>query len=112
MRRLVAAVILSLAAAPARAGFTEGQDRFMRDDFAGARAEWSLAADAGDARAHYGLGVLHWRGLGAAADPLEATRRFALAARQGYRPALAALAAIAAQLEKVPALRRSRDRGA
>jgi uncharacterized protein len=98
MRRLLLALSLAAAASPAWAGFTEGQERFMRDDYAAARAEWTAAAQAGDARAHYGLGVLHWRGLGAEADPIAAARCFAAAARLGYRPAWAALAALAAEL--------------
>jgi len=112
MRRLLAAALLALAAAPARAGFTEGQERYMRDDFAGARTEWTAAAEQGDARAHYALGVLHWRGLGGAADPLAAARCFALAARQGYRPAITALAALAAELRGSASVRRSKGLGA
>lgn len=112
MRSLLAVALFTFASTPALAGFTEGQERYMRDDFAGARAEWSAAAEAGDARAHYGLGVLHWRGLGAAPDPLEAARCFALAARRGYRPAFAALAALAAELDSNASVRRSKDFGA
>jgi TPR repeat protein len=100
MRRVLFAALLALVVQPARADFTDGQANFLHDDFSGARIAWEAAAEQGDARAQYGLGVLHWRGLGVAADPKEAIRWFAAAARQGYRPALAALAAIAAELQE------------
>jgi TPR repeat protein len=100
MRGALFAVLLLAAAGPARADFSDGQASFLHDDFASARIAWEAAAEQGDARAQYGLGVLHWRGLGVAADPRQAVRWFASAARQGYRPAFAALAAIAAELQE------------
>ena len=107
MRRILLAMLLLAAAAPARADFTEGQAHFLHDDFARARLAWQAAAEQGDPRAQYGLGVLHWRGLGVAADPTEAARWFAKAARQGYRPALSALAGLAAELQGDEGPRRS-----
>lgn len=102
MRSILLAILLLVAAQPALAGFTEGQTLYLRNDFAGARAHWSEAAAQGDVRAQYALGVLYWRGLGAPADAVAATRWFAQAARRGYRPALDALAALAAELGDAP----------
>lgn len=99
MRQALFAVLLLIAAQPARADFIDGQARYQHDDFAGARAAWEAAAQQGDVRAQYGLGVLHRRGLGVAADPGEAARWFAMAARRGYRPALSALAGLARELD-------------
>lgn len=111
MRRFLFAALLLAAAGPARADFTEGQARYLHDDFAGARVAWETAAEHGDARAQYGLGVLHWRGLGAPSDLQEAARWFAKAARQGYRPALSALAAMADALAGAGAARQSKGYG-
>jgi TPR repeat protein len=111
MRRVLFAALLLAAAGPARADFTEGQARYLHDDFAGARVAWEAAAEHGDARAQYGLGVLHWRGLGAPSDLQEAARWFVKAARQGYRPALSALAALAHELDDAGSMRQSKGYG-
>ena len=107
MRRVLFAALLLAAAGPARADFTEGQARYLHEDFAGARLAWEAAAEQGDARAQYSLGVLHWRGFGVPSDPQQAARWFARAARQGYRPALSALAGLANELDGGEAVRRS-----
>ena len=99
MGRALLAALLIVAAGPAKADFVEGQARYAHEDFAGARQAWESAAEHGDARAQYGLGVLHWRGQGVAPDAKEAARWFARAARQGYEPALSALSALAGELD-------------
>ena len=107
MRTALFAILLALASQPAKADFADGQARYLHADYAGARAAWEAAAEQGDARAEYALGVLHWRGLGVAADPEQAARWFARAARRGYRPALSALAGLAAELQDEDGLRSS-----
>lgn len=100
MRRTLLALALVAIVRPAFADFSEGQMRYLHGDFAGARAMWAAAAERGDARALYGLGVLYWRGLGVAADTQAAAACFVLAARDGYRPALAALSALADEFDE------------
>ena len=62
-------------------------------DYAAAFRACKADADAGDARCQNDLGVLYERGLGVAADPLEAIRLYRLAAAQGLAAAEENLAA-------------------
>lgn len=98
MRRILLALVLAVVARPALADFTEGQMRYLHGDFLGARLAWTEAAEQGDARALYGLGVLYWRGLGVEADAEAAATWFARAARRRFQPAVSALSALAEEL--------------
>ncbi|WP_353247794.1 SH3 domain-containing protein [Salinisphaera sp. T31B1] len=64
----------------AAAAFTDG-------DYATAGALWRPAAEAGDAQAQYGLGLLYANGWGVPQDPLAAQRWYGLAAERGLAAA-------------------------
>lgn len=80
----VSVVLLSLVvAASAWASASEGNAAFARGDYRQALAEWQPAAEAGDARAQFGIGLLYANGRGVARDPLAAQRWYGLAAERG-----------------------------
>ena len=81
-----AAMLLSslLWAAPAVAGYEEGLAARQRGDFAAAIREWAAAADAGDARAQFGLGAMYRNGEGLALDAGQAAALYRKAAQQGH----------------------------
>ena len=64
-------------------------------------ADFSAAAQAGDAHAQYGLAHCYQYGLGVAADPARAAHWYEQAAAQGYAPAQHALGALYASGEGV-----------
>lgn len=61
----------------------EGLAAMTRQDFEAARRAFRTAAEAGDARAQYNLGVMHERGLGVTADAGRAADWYVRAAEQG-----------------------------
>ena len=88
MKRLLAALIFILLAAPAYAqdsmkGFIAAE----RGDFETALREWRPLAEQGDVIAQYNLGILFARGDGVPQDYVEATEWFRLAAEQGHKEA-------------------------
>ena len=87
MKRIavITAALMALAA-PALASYDTGWYAYTAGDFALAHSEWKPLAKAGDARAHYQLGVMYRKGEGVAADSAEAARWFGLAAAQGHSP--------------------------
>ena len=86
-RNAVLAGLLLLFAVPAFAEFEDAVRAAHRGEYGRAEAEFRRLADAGDARGHNGLGVLHLRGTGVEQDIALAVRWFRLAARQGYHAA-------------------------
>jgi TPR repeat protein len=56
--------VLAGAAAPSRAGFSEGEIAYLRGDYAAAMAEWRPLAESGDAAAAYRLAQLYRLGEG------------------------------------------------
>lgn len=91
MRRLSAwflAAALSVASASAiSADFKKGWDAYNSLDYATAKAEWQELADAGDAKAAYGMGLLYGNGFGVDMDDAKALEYYEVAARKGHADA-------------------------
>jgi TPR repeat protein len=79
---LTLAVAVGLAF-PAWAGFREGLEAYYALDYETALKEWAPAAEAGDRRAQYQIGVLFYRGDGVPRDYSEAAKWFRRAAERG-----------------------------
>jgi uncharacterized protein len=67
--------------------FQDGFDADKRKDYKEAVRLYRLAAEQGNAKAQYNLGVMYAEGLGIPEDYKEAFRLFRLAAEQGDAPA-------------------------
>lgn len=67
--------------------FAHGEEAFDGGDYTNALEIWTPLAEAGDARAQFGLGNLYFNGLGVEVDQLAATEWYLKAALQGYAPA-------------------------
>jgi hypothetical protein len=76
MKKLAVAVVLFVAAILPAAGFTAGQDV---PDFAAVQK----AAEQGDAKAQYTLGMMYEKGRGVPRDDLKALAWYTKAAEQG-----------------------------
>jgi len=87
MRRLSALILvaaLSLWSAVAWSGdFKKGWDAYNSLDYATAKAEWEASADAGDAKAAYGMGLLYGNGFGVDMNDELALKYYTIAAEQG-----------------------------
>ncbi len=99
-RAAVLAALVAMWAAPAAAGYPEGQKAWDAGRHAEALAEWRAAANAGDARAMLALGRLYEQGLGAPQNFVQAHMWFNLAAAQGSAEAAAARSALTAQMTR------------
>ncbi|MDH3591313.1 MAG: hypothetical protein OER88_05515 [Planctomycetota bacterium] len=84
MARLAA---LLLSATAAWAGAAEGRAALDKKDYATALKEFTAAAEAGDAEAHYQVGEIHRRGLGVRANPRLAVKSFEAGAALGHKGA-------------------------
>jgi len=87
-------------------GFESGQAAFDAKDYARAFADWSAAAEQGDARAQYHLGILYERGLGtekSIPEAFEWARRAATNGEPNAQFALGALYARGGEVDKDPA---------
>ena len=80
-----------LAVSLAHAGYDEGVAAIHKGQYAVALDEWTKAAQAGDARAQYGLGYLYQFGLGTDPDNSQALDWYQKAAAQKEPDALFAL---------------------
>lgn len=84
MKRLILAIVIAFGCTgPAAAGFDEGLAAYYRLDYDTALQEWLPLADAGDSRAQYQIGVLHYRGEGLPQSYVEAAKWFRKAADRG-----------------------------
>ncbi|MCZ6524153.1 MAG: tetratricopeptide repeat protein, partial [Alphaproteobacteria bacterium] len=88
MRRLVVAGVvllaMAVAAVAARADVASGLRAFEAADYRIALRELGPAAEAGDVRAQFHLGLMYDAGLGVEADPLEAALWMAKAATKDH----------------------------
>ena len=96
MRVLLIATATLLLALPARADFAAGMKAYEAKDYATAYAEWLPLAEAGDARAQYGMGRLYRFGRGVEQDfetAIEWYKQAAMQTEDGdtYRRAVYAL---------------------
>ena len=90
---IAAVVVLFVLALPIHGqDFGKGLDAYDRGDFATALREWKPLAEAGMARAQYGMGVIYDNGEGVKQDHAAAARWYRLAAEQGYASAQTKLA--------------------
>lgn len=83
--RNVTVLLLLLSAAPSwGAEFAIGQDAYDSGDYQTALAEWQPLAEAGDANAQFGMGLLYANGFGVPLDDNEALKWYLLAAAQNH----------------------------
>ena len=84
MKKLGLVVLLwSVLQGGAWAGVDEGLAAAERGEYATALREWQPLAEAGDARAQYGLGLMYATGQGVPKSDVEAVKWYRLAADQG-----------------------------
>ena len=76
--------VLLLSSGQTRAGFDDGVAAYELSDFVPALREFRVAANQGDARAQYMLGLMHAHGLGISVDNTEAMKWYRRAAEQGH----------------------------
>ena len=102
-RFAIAAGALALCAGIAFAGpFEEGAAAYGAGDFAKAMTSWKAAADAGDARGAFNVGVLNDQGKGVAQSAAEALKWSRAAAEKGDVIAQFNLGLILAEGKGVP----------
>ena len=89
--RLWVAGFLVLAVAAAHADYDSGKKAYDAGNYAAAMREWRPLAEAGDADAQWGMGLIHRFGRGVAVDEEEAVKWYARSARQGHMYAQHAL---------------------
>lgn len=83
--RIVALSALLLLANPLLADdFEAGMDAYSSADYETALAKWQPLAEAGDARACYGMGLLYGNGFGVMMDDAQALHWYGLAAKAGH----------------------------
>jgi TPR repeat protein len=91
MRRLsaliLAASLLMLSTVAWSGDFRKGWDAYNSLDYATAKAEWEALADAGDAKAAYGMGLLYGNGFGVDMNDELALKYYGIAAQQGHADA-------------------------
>ena len=86
-----------LTAPWARADYQAGLNAYDNGDYARALKEWQPAAESGEARAEYGMGLLFDYGRGVKADPAQAGKWYNLAAAQNLPEAQSNLATLYAE---------------
>ncbi|MCZ6588729.1 MAG: tetratricopeptide repeat protein [Alphaproteobacteria bacterium] len=103
MKRLFAALIFILLAAPAVAqDFDKGLAAYNSGDYATALREMRPLAEQGSATAQFGLGNMYLEGHGVPQDYAEAAKWYRLAAEQGHADAQFSLGLMYANDEGVP----------
>jgi len=86
--RVLLATILVLNATVAYAGdYQKGWEAYSSGDYAAALAEWQDIAEAGDAKACYGMGLLYGNGFGVDMNDELALKFYGLAAEKGHAEA-------------------------
>ena len=95
---ITAIVVAAFAAAPARGDFPAAVAAYDGGDYATAFEEAMAVAAQGDEDAQYMVGFLYSRGEGVALDRVRAYLWFSLAADQGDRFAMDALAGLARRM--------------
>lgn len=83
-RILVAASLFLFSTVAYSGDFKKGWDAYNSADYAAARSEWHELADAGDAKAAYGMGLLYGNGFGVDMDDALALKYYGIAAEQGH----------------------------
>lgn len=86
-RILLAAAALTFAAISWSGDFKKGWDAYSAGDYATALSEWQELADAGDANAAYGMGLMYGNGFGVDMLDDQAIKYYSIAAEQGHADA-------------------------
>ncbi len=86
-RTVVAAVFVLLPALAFAGDFKKGWQAYSSTDYTTALAEWQDLAEAGDANACYGMGLLYGNGFGVDMNDEQALKYYGLAAEQGHAEA-------------------------
>jgi len=86
-RIFLAASVLLFAAVAWSGDFKKGWNAYSAGDYATALTEWQELADAGDANAAYGMGLLYGNGFGVDMLDDEALKYYGVAAEQGHAEA-------------------------
>ena len=93
MRRLstliLAVSLCSLATVAWSGDVKKGWQAYNALDYATAKSEWQALADAGDADAAYGMGMLYGNGFGVDMNDELALEYYGVAAQQGHADAAA-----------------------
>ena len=91
MRCLSALVLTASLAMVSTAAWSgdlkKGWDAYNSLDYATAKAEWESLADAGDAKAAYGMGLLYGNGFGVDMNDELALKYYGIAAQKGHADA-------------------------
>ena len=87
IRVALAALLLAVLVAPARADFQDGVKAYNQGDYAAALEEWKPLAEGGHGDAQNNLGIIYDQGEAVAEDQAKAVRWFRNAARQGLSDA-------------------------
>jgi len=74
-------------AGPASAGFEEGVNAYLKQNYALALAEWRPLAEQGHSASQFGMGLAYENGRGVARDPIQAAIWYRKAAEQGLADA-------------------------
>ena len=99
---ILAVFSLSLCSAICHADFETGQEAYSSGDYETALAEWQPLAEAGNADAQFGMGLLYANGFGVAMLDDEALKWYGLAAEQNHAEAQANLGVMHANGWGVP----------
>jgi len=91
-RILVAAVLLLFSNTAFSGDVKKGMDAYESNDYATALTEWQELADAGNAEAAYGMGLLYGNGMGVEMNDDLALKYYGIAAEQGHPDAAFSLA--------------------
>ena len=86
-RSILAVALFLLAPAVWSGDFKKGWDAYSSTDYATALAEWQELADAGDAEACYGMGLLYGNGFGVDMNDEQALKYYGIAAEAGHADA-------------------------
>ena len=90
--RGIAAILLLAPLAAVYADFQSGQDAYSSGDYETAIAEWQPLAEAGNADAQFGMGLLYANGFGVMMDDASALKWYGMAAEQNHAEAQANIA--------------------
>jgi len=87
LSRVIPAALLVLVAAVWAGDFQKGWQAYSSGDYETALAEWQELADAGDANACYGVGLMYGNGFGVDMNDDLALQYYTCAAEQGHAEA-------------------------
>lgn len=87
VRIIFSIVLLSLSTVVLASNILEADQHFTQEDYEKAMVQYQAAAEIGNPRAYFQMGVMHHRGLGTEVDNVKALIWFSLAAEHGFESA-------------------------